>query len=107
MSRRPAIHVITDLRVRHAEPDAAFHHRVDALMDELVVIEQNDVELTDGTVSGDSGGRRVTIELLVLTDDPVYAVTRSICAVRAAVEAVLPWDLEDARARTEPATVAA
>jgi hypothetical protein len=110
MSGRTAVHVTIELRVHGVEPDEEFHDRVEALMDELVAIEQRDVDLSDGTVSGDPGARRITIELLVLTDDPVYALARSISATSAAVDSVgarVPFTLDHANARTEPALVAA
>lgn len=110
MSGRTAVHVVTDLRVRHAEPDEEFHERVEALMDELVAIEQRDADLSDGTVSGDPAAHRITIELLVLTDDPVYALARAISAIQGAADAVAvraPFALDHANARTEPALIAA
>jgi hypothetical protein len=44
MSKRTAIHVITELDVRWTESDEGFHDRVEAVMEELVAIEQSDDE---------------------------------------------------------------
>jgi hypothetical protein len=110
VSGRAAIHVITELCSRRTGSDADFRDHVEVLMDELVAIEQNDVELSDGTVVGDPGGRRITVELLVLTDDPMYAIAGSTSAIRAAIHAAgagRSFVLDRASVRTEPALVAA
>jgi hypothetical protein len=118
MSKRTAIHVITELHVRRTESDEGFHDRVEAVMEELVAIEQSDDELSDATVSGDAGAGQVVVELLVLTDDPLYAITRSAAAIRAAVHAAghgtpgwpdndeLALALDQASTRTEAALIA-
>lgn len=121
MTDKAAIHVTTELHIRTRSPitPEAFHARVMAFADQLMDLEAGDKQLSDTTISGDADETRVTVEMIVFTDDHLCAVMKAITATRAAIhalgDATPGWPdvkeilaaLEQATVQTEPALVSA
>lgn len=90
MSTQPAVRVTFELEVDTGGPVSAerFHRRATALMDELTKLEgEANPDVLDPTVSSDARRSCITVETLVLAEDPIDAMNAVLPMLRTALHA--------------------
>ena len=65
MTDKPSIHVTMHLSLQGEWSHDDFHGRVEAFMEQMLLIEEADDQISDSSHAGDSGKSEVTVEQLV------------------------------------------
>lgn len=90
MTARSAIHVALEFQLGSPAPISAkaFLGRAEALMDELLVLEDTDPEIGDTSVGGDVDALTLTVDMIVFTDNQLDAAIKAMCTARTAIHAL-------------------
>ncbi|TDQ52469.1 hypothetical protein [Actinorugispora endophytica] len=89
MKTQPAVMVVVDIHVSFPQPvtKEEFHQRATRLMDELIALNECNDDIADPVVSSDAGESLLTVEVVVVSDDPFEATSTALTVLRTALHA--------------------